>query len=690
MATKAETPATDNPLDKSTVEPLPANFYSETEKEYLNDHLQKRLESTWKVYQQAHPEFNGQTYYQVYESNLKIANTHHLDPKKNEDDVTISSGTIEEKLDALLAHVNNLNLTGELDVYDSDMNNIQALARALEDIVHCTETNEPASDDGGDEEKRIQRQRELMVQGTAFVQEEWLKLWEIKKTLKGKKGIPTAFRGVEFSQKFEKVFEGPSRTLLYGPNVFLGDITEFYMENQPYVFLVLQMDYSIAKTRYGKFDNWKYVQKGKVPETPAGQNATPKTIFDNKWRLTTLKEEQVEIIIYQDQPMDEFQIIINGVPMLPIGFPLSAVTPRGHYNIAKQVFRIINDKFAYGKAFVSSGSIKEISALIDEMLKLFVLKTRKSIMPAYVNTSGRVIDKKVLSPGRISMGIDPGALTPIQGNEVQGITAGETNYLTMLKDMVDKSTVSDQFAGQKGKTGTTATEVNTLQQQAQLTLGLTVAVCCLLEKKLKYLRMFNILDNWFEPTGDSVKQIGEVKELVKNYRRTTRDVSIDGAGMGERSVYPMDKELPSPEMIRSMEIEEELERGKPVRKIFLNPVELQQAKLIFYWRVVPKERESSVQSKMLFREQLGDVIAMTQLGSKPNIDGIEEEAARVWGKPRAKMFQSVAPLNLAGANGAPGQEEDAQDPAQVMNGRGRSNEKGVPLAPGALAGGAQA
>jgi len=684
MADALTTPATDNPLDKGKVEELPKDFYTEKEKIYLNTHLQVRLENTWRTYTTIHPEFNQKTYYQVYEENQKIANTHHLEPKKNEDDVVISSGTIEEKLDALLSHVNNLNLTGELDVYDHDMNEVVALARGLEDIVHCTEINEPYSDDSGDEEKRMARQRELLVQGTVFVQEEWLKLWEIKKELKGTTKIPTKFRGVEWTEKFEKVFEGPSRTMLYSPNVFLGNITEFYMERQPFLFVILQMDYELARSKYGKFDNFKYVKKGAIPATPSGGTDVPKTIFDNKWRLTTLKQNQVEVILYQDQPMDEFQILINSMPMLPIGFPLSAVVPRGKYNVAKQIYRLINEKWAYGKAFVSSGSIKEVSALIDEMLRLFVLKTRKSIMPAYVNTSGRVIDRKVLSPGRISMGIDPGALQPIAGNEVQGITAGETGYLGMLRDLVDKSTVSEQFTGQRGKTGTTATEVNTLQQQAQLTLGLTVAVCALLEKKLKYLRMFNLIDNWFEPTGTKVQDIEGVRKLVKTYRRVSRDTAIDGAGTGRRSVYVTDEAVPTPEEIRPMEIKEELETGKPVRKIFLNPIELAQAKLIFYWRVVPKERDSSEQSRILFREQLGDIMALVQMGSRPNMDGIEEDAARSWGKQRSRLFQSTTPLNLSGVGG-PVQEDGPTSPDQIMQGRGETGKppvmsQGAPVA----------
>lgn len=666
---------------KQKIKAIPTGFYEEKDKEYMT-FFQQRLEKVKRIYDTAWPEFNMKTVYQVYEENEKIANTNHLGPKKNDDDVVISSGTIEEKLDSLLSHVNNLNLTGELNVYDHDKQNIVALARALEDIVHETECNEPGSDDGGDEEKRVERQLELLKQGYVYVQEEWLRKWETKKVLKDKKNRYSGkFKDVEWTSKLTKVFEGPSRSVLYSPNVYLGDITQFYMEQQPFIFIVVRMSYDTAKTTFGTFENWEFVQKGKLPQLDAD---TPKTIFDNKWRLLDIKDDEVEIVMYQDQPNDEFQIVINGVMMLPIGFPLSAVAPRGRYNVAKQVFRIINSKFALGKAFVSSGSVKEISALIDEMLQLFVLKTRKSIMPAYVNNSGRVIDRKVLSPGRISMGIDAQSLVPIAGNEVQGITQGEMAWLTMMREMVDKSTVSNQFQGQPGKSGQTATETNTLQAQAQLTLGLTILVCSLLEKKLYYLRTFNILENWFQPIGDSVKTVNGIKELINSYRRTTRETNIEGAGTGVRSTYVTDDAVPDPAVIRRMEIDEEKKTGKPTRMIFMNPEELGDAKLFFAWRVVPKEKDSSTTSKLMFREELNDVVALVKLGSAPNLQGLEEELGRVWSKPRNKLFQAPVPAGLQTMG-----QDGAQTPDQVGQAAdgASGNTKGVPLAPGALAGG---
>ena len=610
-------------------------IYKEEDKNYLS-YLQSRLKTAKELRDTPHPEFNNKTYLTYYEENEKIANTYQLEPKKNSDDVVVSAGTIEQKLDSLLSHINNLNLGVEVLAFDKDNNRIAELGIALEDIIHDTSIRDGA-DGAGDEEKRMARQRELLKQGTCFVQEEWCRKFETKKgKIKNYKG---EFKDFEIPKgTLEKVFEGPTRTLLYSPNVYLGDITKFYMEDQPYLFVVITTDYASAKSKYGKFENWNYVQKGKVPLSDATADSES-SIFENKWRLTALKDDQVEIILYQDKPNDEFQIIINGVLMLPIGFPLSAVSPKGGYNVAKQVYRMLSDKFAYGGAFVSSGSVKEISALIDEMLKLFILKTRKSITPAYVNVSGRVIDKKVLSPGRISMGINPDDLKPITTNEVQGVTAGEAGILAKFQDMLDKSTVSDQFTGQQGPSGTTATEASLLQRQAQLTLGLTVSVCSLLEKKLAYLRLYNILDNWFEPTDTKVDDVEEARKLISDYRKTTRtDASIEGEGFGERSIVLQEGELPSPKSIRMMERGEEDQKGYPVRKIFINPKELKNANLYWYIIVTAKEKESSPFFKAMFKEMLIDIQSMMNFGSMPNKEGLEEEFARVWGKSRYKLF----------------------------------------------------
>lgn len=642
---KDEIKSSTNPLDDEEKKEFDSNkVYTEEDKQYLS-YLQGRLESAKRQKDQPYEEFDGKNYYGDYNENVKIANT-KLKGKTNDDDVVVSSGTIESKLDALLSHIHNLNFEPEVLSYDKDNNKINELGVALSDIMHMTEKMD-GGEKTGDNEKKVLRQRELLTQSAVFVQEEWLRTFEMKKKLTEK--YEGEFKDWKaWSEKLELVFEGPSRTLLYGPNVYLGDITEFSMEKQPFFYVVIHQDYDIAKTKYGKFENWDYVQKGNAGEQLQEEN---RTIYDNKWRLTEVKENQVEIILYQDQPNDEFQIIINGVMMMPIGFPLSGVSPGGKYNVVKQVFRPINHNFAYGKPFVRLGSIRELSKIIDEMLKLFVLKARKSITPPYVNTSNKVISRRALSPGRITMGIPPDALQQI-GVEGNGVNQGEFAVLKELQDRVDKSTVSDQFTGVQGKSGQTATETVELQRQAKLTLGLAIASVEFLEMKLGYLRLWNILENWFEPLDDKVLSVDDVREYVNTFRNVTREASVEGSGLGERQVIISDQEpIATPEVIREMELSEEKKTGKTIRKTVLQPKGLKKARLTYYIAITPTPKESSALQKQEFRDMLTDVITLMNLGSVPNLDGIESEYSRIWNITRNKVFQH-GKADLAGVSEA--------------------------------------
>jgi hypothetical protein len=650
-------------VSKPKVEDLPFDFLTDEEQTYFNG-LKTKIQNARTLNNQVYTEFGGMTRQQYYNANEKAANT-ILPAKNNDDDVIVSSGTIETKLDSLLSHINTLNLGSELIAFDENNQRLNDLATALNDIIKDSKKREYYSDNAGDLEKKLLRQRGLLKQGTVFVKEEWLRIFEMKKKLK--KDYDGKFKDFEVDKKLVNVFNGPSKEILYSPNVYLGDITKFSMDEQPFVYYIRKLDYSVASGEFSKFENWKYVKPGSVkPNTEDEQN----TLYDKNWRFVDLQKNQVWVVYYEDKPNDEFNIIINGIPMLPAGFPLSAVAPRGDYNIVKQIFRTIHDKFAFGASFVSAGSIQKVSDVIDEMLKLFIMKTRKSITPAYLNISGRVIPKKILSPGRITMGVSPGDLVPVNSNETQGVTAGEFNFLNKMSEILDKNTVSQQFTGQQGKSGTTATEVLELKQQAQLTLGLAVASCAFLELKLDYKRLYNILENWFEPIGNSVMTVAGSRKLVKDYRSIVSETNIDNQGIGERSVVAVE-DIPDPKEIRRQELAAEKAKGFPVRQIFLNSKLLKDAKVFWYLEPGPQEADDSLTSKLKFRELLGDVVALMNLGSQPNLEGLEDQLSNVHKTSKGKLFQKkLSNNNIAGA----------VDNIQSST-RGRAAESGVPELP---------
>lgn len=593
-----------------------------------------------------HREFNNQSYIDWFNNNEIIANTEITRDKTNKD-LAIHTGTVEQKLLVILAEINRLNLTGEVRVFDKENQELQEFGMALTDI--CDKTAEIE----GDDEKKLNRELELLKQGTVFIQDNWVKRWNKEKILDKK--FTGKISGVTWQEKMALVFDGPERNILYGPGVYLGNISEFEMKKQPYIFTLKTTSYEEAKSRYGKMDadgkymweRWENVPKKKV--SLLSEANLSQLSSSGGWSLTDLEQDKVEEIHYEDQFNDEYQIYLNGVPMLPMGFPLSAITPSGMFNIEKQILQTINPFFAYGRSFIAK--TEQLAKLLDEMIKLLVIKTRKSIHPPYANISGRVISEKSLMPGVISMGIDPNALVPI-GNEGQGLNTSEYQMLKILTEAIDNVTVSPQMQGMQGKTGQTAYEVEVLKQQAQKTIALFIFAASMLEKKVTWLRANYVLANYFEPTGTKVDELRN--ELANVFRTTTKDVTIKNRGKGVRKIIPTD----NTEGITSESIFNEEEytgtpmptvegvRRKTRKELGLDPIQiiyldvniLRNAKYVFFTEVIAKPKDTSNNAKLMFREELRDIQALMSMGSMPNVQELETEYALIWNKRKEKLF----------------------------------------------------
>jgi len=599
---------------KTKEEKIPKIKYSDEEEEYRSNWI-RRMEAARDLRDIPHDEFDGMDYITQYESNEKLANT-FIQPKRNKEDSNFQSGIIRQKLFSLLSAINNLDLRGDISAFNSDGFEVQALGDAMEDIILKTDELDV------DDEKKMLRYFELLKQGTVFVEELWSeKNYKVKKTNKRFSG---QLKDFDFTTNLKKTFARPTRNIVPGVNVYLGSMSIYDNQEQPYIFTVDTKPYFEAKAIFGKWERWQYVPK-KIVRTISDDKSS---LINKDWTLLTNPEGNVEIIRAQDKCNNEFALFLNGVLMTPIGLPMTDIWGYEDYNITQQNLEPIHAKFAYGKSLVSR--TKNKANLLDEMMKLAVLKTQKSFMPPYLNVSGRVVSNRVFMPGKITHGIAPGTLTPINEKESQGVTASEFSMIKEIQTSIDSETVSPVFQGQGAQGNPTATEILELQRQAKMMLGLTVFGMSMLEWKAEWLRLKNILAHWFEKEDEVVDQ---ARELLKNkYRKITTDRMIENEGMGKRLVIPT-KEIPSGEAIMKAEDYLSKEQGMPIRMIFLNPEEIKSAKLIWQIVIKPKEKKTSEVSKLLFREFMADV---APLG--PNIEYLREKAASVWEENPQKLF----------------------------------------------------
>ena len=255
-------------------------------------------------------------------------------------------------------------------------------------------------------------------------------------------------------------------------------------------------------------------------------------------------------------------------------------------------------------------------------------------------------------PGKITYGIQPGTLVPLSEHEVQGVTQAEMNMIKEIQESVNAETVSPTFQGQQAKGNPTATEMIELQRQARMVLGLTVLSVSLLEWKLEWLRLKNLIANWFHPEDEMVDEVRE--EIKDKYRQLSVERTIDGEGVGRRVVIST-KEIPSSEAITQTEDLLSEEQGMPIRLIFLNPEEVTKASLIWQIVVKAKEKKTSETNKLMFRAFLQDVIPFN-----PNISYLQERIASVWEENPQKLFEQNPQAPQAFPEGQQGGQQGQQ------------------------------
>ena len=614
------------------------------DEEIYNRALQTKLETARDNRDQSHREFDNLDIVSYCDANEKGANT-ELEPVKNRGETQYQSGTLRTKMMAFLNQFLRLNLEPDIVAYNNKNIAVSALGDAMEDVIYKTEE----LDTGDEEEKRMLRQYELLKQGTVFVEDIWIDVWDKVKEITG--GFWGNKKEAKWTTVVKKALGRPRRRIIPFLSVYLGSMREYFLENQPYTFLVEDEGYKKmeaifgAKDEEGKdlWDMWKYVPRTRVSMT-SGIDMT-----SGSWSLLGAEDakETVQKIVYQCKQDNEIQIILNGIPMLPMGYPLTAVSPDGEYTFVQQNLEPIKHNFALGKSFIFNN--KNIVAVLDMMMKLAVLKTKKSFLPPLLNKSDRLITRDIMMPGQITRGIMPGDLVPVSEHDVTGVTSSEFNMIAEIKRGIDEKTVSPTMTGSRESgANVTATQIVELSKQAEVMMGLLELSASGLEKKLAKKRLGIILAKWFDPIDDVVDTVRNV--LKKKYRVVSRIANIKNVGKGLKVIAPTDRKY-SNKQIGALEenMSKATSTGMPVRITLINPEEIKQMELTWVITVRPREKKSSDYSKLLFRGMVQDAMAM---GLQLNPELLPMRFAEVW-EEDPKMFIPAQPMQEQQQQGVP-------------------------------------
>ncbi len=81
----------------------------------------------------------------------------------------------------------------------------------------------------------------------------------------------------------------------------------------------------------------------------------------------------------------------------------------------------------------------------------------------------------------------------------------------------------------------------------------------------------------------------------------------------------------------------------PLQHLYIDLSILKNYKYLFFVEVDAKPRDTSTNAKLMFREELRDIQALQQMGSKINNEGLEAEYALIFNKRKEKMFSKPQP-----------------------------------------------
>lgn len=607
---------------------------------------------------QAYDEFDGQTYGDYYFSNMK-ANNSFIPPKLNDEDVRITGGTTKEKTNTLLSAMLNYNLEPEILAFNEDEIQDTDFSRVATAMVRKSSKLEKPEY----ETKRALIYHEFLAQGIVYARERWREYGIPKKILENmdwSEGVDPS--KIKWNEQLKEAQKYCDTELLCGLNVYVGNIKEYYMELQPYVVTRRKITYGAAKSLYNNWTRFKYVHEkiNKVVDDSVGENVN--VAYEN-WNMVEDKLGMVEEIEYMDKWTNEYQIFLNGVPMLPVGFPLSFFTGESEYPIAVGKGEPIHPHFFYCKSVPAKTKVDQ--QVFDEFIKLMVLKTRKSFKPPYANNTGLALSQKIHMPGTMLKNIPVEKLVKI--GESDGVSNSEFAMVQFLKQQIDNKSVSPIMEGQQSGRETTAREIIEMKQQAMTRLGAVILGIINFEKRRGWLRLLNILKNWGEPIDSEMKDIGGKLKKINKYRTISGQSEFENGEMGERIMEFTDQPLPEDEQTYAEERVISRRKGIKIRKNYISTQEFKKLQYKFFVEVVPTEKTTNELKKAVWMENLAQWLQLFGMDAL-NMDYVKSRSVTLGGEdPNKILNKNPAPPMMPGM--MPGGEMDMSKSGMMMEGQ---------------------
>lgn len=486
--------------------------YSDAEAKYRST-LLNNLMLAYNIREQYHMELNDKSYSQYYLIN-KQQDMAYNPPKRNASDSRIVTGITHEKDSTIQQIIVDMNLQPKVCFYDKGDETLETLSQLL------TARIKKSFEQENFKEKFSEYIRILLSQGNAFIVDEKKKKYDARKILtKGEQNPAKA----EWTTVIEETDEFCETAAIPNTAVFMPNLLESDLHKQPYIYVVIHMPRVSVEQVYRDYPRWKNVPKFPTKTVPPNTNGMWGDFY-----LQQPQDEFCEVIIYQSEPNNEYQIFINGVMMLPVeetkdgkitGFPLTYYSPAGTYTIVKGD----NEKipfFAYSKSVPTKNEVKEEVA--NELLRLMVHKMRYSAFPSIGNNADKVLPTNIWDPSTIIPDLRSEDLSILNPNGA--ITQADFSFYQLILNSIDDTSVSKSLEGAQTK-NQTATQYVDQKREALKKLGISIDGAMDMLREISWLRLWHEV----EILDKKIKKFDhETQEFIEAYDSFIAQETIEG------------------------------------------------------------------------------------------------------------------------------------------------------------------
>lgn len=374
--------------------------------------------------------------------------------------------------------------------------------------------------------------------------------------------------GYEKKEILDEVLSGFNAPIYSADQVLISNAYEQNIQRQRVIIKRRYMEYSEAKAKYGKHENFEYVTPG------------IKTIVGDGGMFYDVKDDDhpnlVEEVIWLNRRDDSEVPFINGIYLGTENVDANIIRHRDNrgtpkYNVVPFGYQRINEHFFFFKSLMNAQYWDD--SLLDEQYRLGMNRAfLDTNMPVAVTGVDNTDISNLVFPSAVAAFSNPEAkVTPLLP---QANLGNLFNAMQITENSMEESSLSATAGGQLPDTGTLATAITTAQKNAETILRGVGANLAISITQYGNLMADIAIQHITAPQVDEITA-GNVR--LKYRTLMVHDKVVDGKQMSK--VLRFDESLLGVEMsedeknMRSLELLEETGYPKQTKAIYLiNPL----------------------------------------------------------------------------------------------------------------------